>query len=127
MEATFGIPITAQKATVTVHGRKVALTGCATTIALTSNPLPASFKEYIRTEVHKDAGWVVQNLMQQMMEALLQKHCEQATVWVLAMGPSRMNTGQHVGLSKAKHRKEESLDPVSLQAMQKTRVRIGVS
>ena len=30
-------------------------------IALTSNPLPASFKEYIRTEVHKDAGWVVQN------------------------------------------------------------------
>ena len=61
MEAASGIPITAQKAMVTVHGRKVALTGYAKTMAITSNPLPSSLKEYIRTVVHKDAGWAVKN------------------------------------------------------------------
>ena len=86
MEATSGIPITAQKAMVTVQGWKVALTGYTKTIAITSNLLLASLKEYIRTVVHQDVGWAVQNFTATydgglIAEALQAGHCVGISDW----------------------------------------------
>ena len=65
---------------VTVHGWKVALTDYAKTMVITSNPLPPSLQEYIRTVVHKDAGWPVKNFQATddggfIAEALREGHC----------------------------------------------------